>query len=332
MTSKKMGIILPFKGMANNETASLNVSLTAASGQGTGKRSVAREESNAVSDPVTDGREKFREYLKKEVQTNEHIFLNVYEELISPVDIIYGASQLIETHVKNNQSESYDEKFVKSVNSIKQNCFRMTKLINNMINLSRIAANQYELDIYDVNIVEAAEKIVLGVSDVVRDKGMEIIFDTNVEDMMISCDIAKIEKVILNLLSNAVKSSSPGSRIKVGVVASDVSVEIRVECGIGTDRSHVDATCLPYRYKTENLRDDEYKIELKLSKSIIELHSGSLLIESIEGLASAFTVLLPCKNNDSIYYLYRRENDIEYENLMTQINIEFSDQVNSGWN
>lgn len=333
MTSKKMGVILPFKGQANGETVSSNVSLTAASGQGTGKRSVAREESSAEINPETDDREKLREYLKEEAKTNENIFLNVYEALTGPVEIIYGASQLMETHVKGAQPESYDEKFVKSVNSIKQNCFRMTKLINNLADLSRIAANKYELDVCDINIVEAAERIVLGAADIVRDKDIEIIFDTNVEEKTISCDIDKIKKVILNLLSNAVKCSNPGSRIKATVAASDVSVEIRVEYCSGSDKSIVDVpACLPDGCRDENQSENAYNIELELSKSIIELHGGSLLKESIEGRDCVFTVILPCKNNESIYYLYSTENGGDYDNLMTQINIEFSDQVYSGWN
>lgn len=324
MTSKKMGVVLPFKGQANGETISSNVSLTAVSGQGTGKRNVAREESSAGINPETGDKEKLWNYLKQEAESNESIFLNVYEALTGPVEIIYGASQLMETHVKGAQPESYDEKFVKSVNSIKQNCFRMTKLINNLVDLSRIAASQYELDVCDVNIVEAAERIVLGAKDVVRDKDIDIVFDTNVEEKTISCDIDKIKKVILNLLSNAVKCSNPGSCIKAAVAASDVSVEIRVEFGAGS--------CLPDGCKAENLNENAYNIELELSKSIIELHGGGLLRESIEGQDCAFTVILPCKNKESIYYLYRMESGIDYDNLMTQINIEFSDQVYSGWN
>jgi light-regulated signal transduction histidine kinase (bacteriophytochrome) len=76
----------------------------------------------------------------------------------------------------------------------------------------------------------------------------------------------------------------------------------------------------------------EESIELILSRSITNLHGGNLLVEHSQGDRIKFVLSLPCKKNDSIYYLYSKECPIAADNLLTMINIEFSDLINSGWN
>ena len=334
MGNKKTGVILQFARKANNEALKSNTNLTDGTVHEPIEGSAVREKLNADNDYVHDEREKYKNFLQKEIVGKDKVFIDVYRELKMSMDIIHGASQLMEFILKSNVQEACDEKVDKSLKSIKQNCFKLSKMVDNMMELSKITTEQYELNLRGVNIVEVVENIVLKVSEVIKDMQLHIIFDTNIEEKVILCDPEKIERMILNILSNAVRFSNMGGKISVNLKSSDDCVEIRVEAeGAVFDRHYIDGAL--DIFGKENTGYEDYEkgnmIELHLSKSIIELHGGTLKTNIGESSNSSFTISLPCIKTDSIYYLYKRDGILDCDNLITLINIEFSDLINTGW-
>ena len=91
---------------------------------------------------------------------------------------------------------------------MKQNCYRLLRLINNLIDITKIDSGYFDINENNINIVSLIENITLSVADYIENKGLSLIFDTVVEEKIIACDPEKIERIILNLLSNAVKFTS----------------------------------------------------------------------------------------------------------------------------
>ncbi len=180
MGNNKKGVIIPFTGKSNNE--SINTSMTVASGQGSFEESAARDKLNVERDLYNEEKIMYSGFSAKGFDDSKNMFLNIYSELKVPMDIIYGASQLLEQHLKNNYENSYDDKTTKSMNSIKQNFFRLTKMINNLLDLSIISAGQYDLNCCNANIVSITENVVVNVVkavEAIRDKQLEILFYTD---------------------------------------------------------------------------------------------------------------------------------------------------------
>lgn len=323
MRNAKKGIIIPFSGNSNNEAVKTNTNSVIDSDIGSFNGSAAAKVNidNAIDNAIVHD-EAIKNKNNKEIKISDELLLNVSDSLKTPINVIHGAAQLMELNIENNFEEINYEKATKSINTIKQNCLRLTKHINNLMDLLKIETEQFSLNLSNVNIVDVVDNIVENISCIIKEKQLNIIFDTDDEEKIVSCDAEKIERVVLNLVSNAVMFSKPGANIFVRITSKYNKIEITVSYeGTGMDKQYLDS-------KNEQCNG----VELHLSKSILELHGGNLISNVTENDVSSFTIELPCQNTDFIYSLYNKGSIMNYENLITMINIEFSDINNTGWN
>lgn len=268
---------------------------------------------------------KVKNEMEKVIKVQEELFANLSHELKTPLNVIFSANQLIELYIKNNLLEANKEKVSKNINTIKQNCYRFIKLINNMVDLSKIESGFFKLSLSNEDIVKITEDIVQSVSEYVKKKKLSIIFDTNVEEKFITCDSEKIERSILNLISNAIKFSDPDGRIFVNILDKDDRVEIVIkDTGIGIDKKHLNMIFERFHQTDKSLsRNTEGSgIGLYLVKSIIEMHGGKISVESKVGKGSIFKIQLPSKTLENQEYM--QESELEH-NKTEMIYIEFSD-------
>lgn len=243
---------------------------------------------------------------------------NINNELNNIISNIHGESQLIELYIKEEKVS--DKKHLsKSIDAIKHNCLKLIKISNNMMDLKIIEEKQICLNVNNVNIVEMIEDIVVNVSNIIKDK--KIIFDTNIEEKFITCDVAKIRKTILILLYNAIKFSGEKEVfIKLHIFENNIKITISF---INKNKKILDFLI----NKMDNLNKNSIKdlsVSFHLCKSFIKLHGGHIDLYG-NGEEIAFLVKLPCENTDSVYYLYTDDKLHNNEYLKEQIHIEFSD-------
>lgn len=262
--------------------------------------------------------------MEKTLKLQEEFLANISHELKTPLNVIFATVQLINMYFNNNSLEEKKECIIKYIDSIKQNSYRLSKLINNIVDLSKIEAGFFELKLSNKNIVEVVEEIVMSVTDIIEVKGLNIIFDTNTEEKVIACDSEKIERIILNLLSNAIKFSNKGDEIFIEIDDKGEFVEVSVkDNGIGIEPGDLDKIFDRFKQVDKSLsRNSEGTgIGLSLVKSFVELHGGSIKVESKFGEGSKFVVNLPSRKV--------LENNILYEsnirNTSEIIKVEFSD-------
>ena len=199
-------------------------------------------------------------------------------------------------YCKRGSLDKKKDIIIKYIDSIKLNSYRLSKLINNIVDLSKIEAGFFKLSLSNSNIVEIVEEIVMSVTTLTEFKGLNIIFDTDIEEKIIACDTEKIERIVLNLISNAIKFSNDGDEIIVDVKTSNEFVEISVkDNGIGIEDEYLDMIFDRFKQVDKSLsRNTEGTgVGLSLVKSIVELHGGSIYAESEFGKGSKFTVKLP---------------------------------------
>ena len=267
---------------------------------------------------------KANQIMEKTLKSQEELFVNISHELKTPLNVISSTAQLLDMYYKSDSLENKKDTFIKYINSIKLNSYRLSKLINNIVDTSKIEAGFFELNLSNNNIVEVVEEIVMSVTNFIEIKGLNIIFDTNIEEKIIACDPEKIERIILNLISNAIKFSNKGDEIFVNIKDMNECVEISVkDNGVGIEKKHLDMIFDRFKQVDKSLsRNAEGTgIGLSLVKSIVELHGGSISVESEYGKGSTFIVILPARAVTKQHTLFNRN----MENRTERIQVEFSD-------
>ncbi|MBZ9684809.1 CHASE3 domain-containing protein [Clostridium estertheticum] len=234
--------------------------------------------------------------LQKLLVSEDEFIANISHELKTPLNVIFSSAQLFEMYCYNGSLDDRREKIIKYIDSMKLNSYRLSKLINNIVDSSKIKAGFFELHLSNNNITEIIEGIVMSVIDYSDSKGLNIIFDTDIEEKIIGCDPEKIERIVLNLISNAIKFSDKGTEICVNIQDKNEFVEISVrDNGVGIDSNHKDMIFDRFKQVNKSLsRNAEGTgIGLSLVKSIVELHGGKIFVESELGKGSKFTFTLP---------------------------------------
>jgi PAS domain S-box-containing protein len=270
--------------------------------------------------------EKNTKLLKESREFNTMItefFINISHELKTPLNLIFSALQMIKLY--NNKEEQCGNVTKRNyyVDIMRINSYRLLKLINNLLDLTKSDSGFLKLQLENSNIVTMIEDITLSISDYVESKGINLIFDTNVEEKVMAVDGDKIERIMLNLLSNAVKFTNSGGEILVNVVDEDDKVYISVKdtgIGIPDDKKKLIFERFGQVDKTLSRNREGTGLGLSLVKSFVELHGGTIHIESQVGVGSNFIVELPVKHVEK-----NAENKAFYETDTERINIEFSD-------
>lgn len=271
---------------------------------------------------IEDQKKKLEEKVHLESIKNE-FFANISHEFKTPINIILGTTQLTQKNIENNNLSM--ENLKKYSNIIKQNSYRLLRLVNNLIDISKIDIGYYDLKPSNHNIINIIEDITLSVVDYVENKDINLIFDTDTEEVITSCDPDKIERVILNLLSNAIKYTSKNGTIEVNITTNLENVIVSVkDSGIGISSDKLDI--IFYRFGQANnilTRSCEGSgIGLSLVKAIIELHGGEIKVYSEVGKGSEFVFNIPIKILDEKdEYINNEIKDIQIEKCQ----IEFSD-------
>ncbi len=266
------------------------------------------------------------EAMKIEVVKNE-FFSNISHEFRTPINIILGTTQVINKNIEKNNIEVDD--FIKYNRYIKQNSYRLLRLVNNLIDISKIDTGMYELKCSNNNIISIIEDITLSVADYTKNNNISLIFDTSDEEVITYCDSDKIERIMLNLLSNAIKYTPESGIIKVEINTNEKEVTVSVkDSGKGISKDKLNKIFDRF-VQADNLtfiKGESSGIGLSLVKNLVEMHGGKIMVKSEINKGSEFIFSIPIKLGIKNNYAL---NDNDRKNNYVEIcNIEFSDIYN----
>ncbi|MHC6178728.1 PAS domain-containing sensor histidine kinase [Clostridium sp. JNZ X4-2] len=250
-------------------------------------------------------------------------FVNMSHELKTPINVIYVAIQTMSIYLNKCSDENMDKcKFY--LRTMEQNCLRLIRLINNLLDITRLDSGAIKITRQNDNIVSVVEDITQSVASYINSKDIELIFDTDTEEKIMAFDHSKLERIILNLLSNAFKYTDSKGHIYVNVEDRDKTVLITVEDdGKGIPKDKLGLIFERFGQANRSLsRDCEGSgIGLYLVKSLVDLHHGKISVTSTEGKGSKFFVELPAELVEE----NTAENNELFKTNVEKINIEFSD-------
>ena len=183
----------------------------------------------------------------------------------------------------------------------------LLRLINQLLDVSKLESGQMELKVREGNLVELLEGVLFSFTAFIERKNLTLDFQPEAAEFLLKYDPGHMEKVFFNLLSNAVKFTPEGGRIAVAIGAGEPdahgiegeTVEIRfTDTGPGIPEAD-----LPYIFDRFHQVDGTISkvqegtgIGLSLVKELVELHGGAIQVESTPGAGATFVVTLPVKS------------------------------------
>ena len=239
------------------------------------------------------------EKLKELDSMKSRFFANISHEFRTPLTLILGPlEKLIST--------TNDKDCINDLNMMQRNARRLQRLINQLLNLSKLEAGEMKLIAGERNIVSLVRGYVHSFESLARQKNISLKFNSDDERTLIYVDNDKIEKILYNLLSNAFKFTPEGGEISVSVLTHPVGpyykenttegVKIIVaDTGPGIPPDKVKFVFNRF-YQTDNasLGDQEGTgIGLALTQELVKLHHGDITVKSHEGKGTTFIVTLP---------------------------------------
>lgn len=253
-------------------------------------------------------------------------FTNISHELKTPLNVIMGSNEMIDMITRGIGDVAGKDKLSKYIRMVKQNCYRLIRLVNNFIDRTKIDAGFIQAELGNYNIIRMVEDITVSVAEYIEDKGIDVVFHTSIEERIVACDPDMIERIMLNLLSNAIKFTGFGGQISVRISDEEEYIHILVKDtgeGIPKEKQESIFNRFIQGEKTFIKNQEGSGIGLSLVKSLVEMHQGRITLESELGKGSEFKISLPVIKVEADHV--KERNTYYSTGNIERIHIEFAD-------
>lgn len=238
--------------------------------------------------------QKKNDILEHSLHLKDEFLSLISHEFKTPLTVINSAIQAMELICRDELSE----KAKGFINKIRQNSYRQIRLVNNLLDLTRINAGHLNVHRKNTDIIFLTRAIMESVQLYAGQKNLSLRFNAESEHKIISLDEEKYERILLNLLSNAIKFSPRGKTVNVTVRFNEgrVLVDIMDE-GIGIPEEKLDIIFERFGQVDSSLsrQAEGAGIGLSLVKLFVEALNGYIHVKSKVGMGSTFTISLPDK-------------------------------------
>ena len=247
------------------------------------------------------------EQLQEVDRMKSHFFANISHEFRTPLTLILGP-------IDHMLSETPEGRFADKLQMMQRNARWLLKLINQLLDLSKVGAGKLELRTSLHNIVPFLKGLVMSFQSFAEQKEIELSFSAENDEIVLFYEQEKVEQIITNLLSNAFKFTAAGGRIRVACrtierkddvldPVSDFDGKLllpSLEISVSDTGKGIATAQLPYVfdrfYQADYSDTREFEgtgIGLSLARELAELHHGQINVESKVGSGTTFRVLLP---------------------------------------
>jgi signal transduction histidine kinase len=253
-----------------------------------------RDELGALATNVNRMNDELRRLYTELEETSRHkseFLASMSHELRTPLNAIIGFSQVLRERMVgevNEKQEEYLDDIISSGN-------HLLSLINDVLDLSKVEAGQFDLEIAPFSLKDALERGVSMVKERAMQNGVGVALDAGAPVGTVEADERRISQVVFNLLSNAVKFTPEGGSVIVSSIRMNGEVHVTVsDTGPGIAAEDQARIFEEFQQTDVGARQLEGTgLGLALSKRLIELHGGRIWVDSELGRGSMFTFALP---------------------------------------
>ncbi len=236
--------------------------------------------------------------LDQATKMKSQFLANMSHELRTPLNAVLGLSQALMSSIYGPLTD----KQRLSLQRISDSGKHLLSLIQDILDLAKIESGKEELNLQPVSIPQVCQTSVEIVRSLADTKDLELSINIDLEEEPIYVDERRIRQVFINLLGNAFKFTPSGGAITVSIYSSEKKDTLYfaiADTGIGITPEDMDKLFDSFVQGDSSLsRSHEGTgLGLTLVRSIVEMHSGSVSVESTLGKGSCFTVALPWRRN-----------------------------------
>jgi signal transduction histidine kinase len=217
---------------------------------------------------------------------------NMSHELRTPLNAIIGFSEVLVERMFGKLNEKQEE-YLRDIHSSGQH---LLSLINDILDLSKVEAGRMELEVSEFDLPAALQNAMTLVRERAQTHGITLKLRVDKKLGSIRADERKVKQIVLNLLSNAVKFTPDGGRVDVDAHLNDASVEVSVkDTGVGIAPEDQAVVFEEFRQvgRSYTSKQEGTGLGLALTRRFVELHGGTIRLESAPGKGSIFTFTLP---------------------------------------
>ena len=230
-------------------------------------------------------------YTAKELSKAEglrrELLANISHDLRTPLTMITGYSEMMRDIPSENTPEN--------IQVVIDEASRLTRLVNDLLDLSKLQAGVQELTVIRLNLTEMINGILLRYAKLTEQDGYQIVTEV-APDIWVDADESKLSQVIYNLINNAVNYTGSDKKITVRLFRKGEAARVEiVDTGIGIPVDQLDAVWERYYKIDRNHKRAAVGTGLGLSivKNVLELHKAAYGVDSIVGKGSTFWFELP---------------------------------------
>lgn len=239
-------------------------------------------------------------------QLKTDFIANVSYQLRTPLNAIMGFAEILD----NQYFGDLNEKQKEYTGDIREAGNKLVNLIDDILDLSTIEAGYLDLVPDDISIFDMLSVIHTITQEWARKENLSVKLECVQSIGTVTADESRIKQVMLNLMRNAISFTPTGGSITIGARKNEHIVEMYVsDTGVGISEADQKRIFDPFeRIHKERIDMSPTALEkgaglgLSLVKNIIELHGGTVEIDSIEGKGTTFTVTLPLESELDILY------------------------------
>ena len=222
-------------------------------------------------------------------------FSNVSHELRTPLTMILApVDRLLERKASSLPADAAN-----MLEMVRINGYRLLDLINRLLDFSKLEAGQMKLHVERVDLNALINKLASAATPLTQQRGIHLEIDCDPALAEFGADEQKVDTIVSNLLSNAIKFTPQGGRVRVETHAAETHVLVSIEdTGIGIDESQRERIFERF-VQVDGSSSREFSgtgLGLSLVKGLVELHGGTIRVDSELGKGSKFTFDLPLRS------------------------------------
>ena len=256
------------------------------------KRTEALEVSGAERETMLEAERNARMLAQRSARIKDEFLATLSHELRTPLNAILGWTQLLRGRGAVEPAD-----FSRAMEIIERNARAQVRLIDDLLDLSRIMSGRFRLDVQQVSLVDIVRSALDSIEPTAHTKAVRLESVLDPQSVIVAGDPARLQQVFWNLLSNAVKFTPKGGKVQVLLQRVNSHIEFCVsDTGIG-----IPASFLPHVFERFSQKDSSTHraygglgLGLAIAKQLVDLHGGSIQAKSMgEGHGATFVVTLP---------------------------------------
>ena len=219
---------------------------------------------------------------------------NMSHELRTPLNAIIGFSEMMQHQILGPIGAPAYKEYAEHIH---ESGMHLLSLVEDMLDLSKVEAGKLEIERMPAKLGTLLAESLVMLRPTAEAAKVAIVVDGDPSAWpVLGCDALKLKQVFVNLLGNAIKFTPAGGQVTVSEEIDDVSLRIRIsDTGVGMRAEEIPLVVQPF-YRTSSAYDAKHQgagLGLPFAKAVVELHGGSLAIESRLASGTTVTITLP---------------------------------------